>query len=79
MGGIADSMTYHSLVDLKFRKGLTTHDLVRRYPASLRQINEIALMDIPDKILEELIKEEATLARLKQLKKRYSNFLSSEI
>lgn len=68
-------MTYQKLVDLKFKKGLTTHDLVRRYPANVRQISEIALMDVPDHILKEVLTEEEAFSRLKRLKKRYSKFL----
>ena len=71
-------MTYQKLVDLKYRKGLTTHDLVRRFPANLHQISEVALMDIPDHVLREVVKEEEALARLIWLKKRYSKFLSEE-
>ena len=68
-------MTYRKLFDLKFKKGLTTHDLVRRFPENLDQISEIALMDVPEEILREVVKEEDALMRLMRLKRLYSKFL----
>ena len=64
-------MTYRKLFDLKYKQGLTTHDLVRRFPANLQQISEIALMDIPENVLREIITEEEALTRLIKLKRRY--------
>ncbi len=71
-------MTYRKLVDLKYKKGVSTHDLVRRFPANLQEISEVALMDVPNAILREVLTEEGALNRLIKLKKRYSRFLSEQ-
>lgn len=71
-------MTYQKLVNLKYKKGVSTYDLVRRFPESLQQISEIALMDVPDDILREVVMEEDALAQLIKLKRRFSKFLPNQ-
>lgn len=68
-------MTYSKLVTLKYKLGFSTHDLLKRFPGSLHQISEVALMDVPNDVLREVIKEEEALLRLMQLKKRFLKFL----
>jgi len=63
-------MTYQRLYDLKFRKGVSTYELMRRYPRHIKRVSEVALLDIPDATLREIIREEKTLCRLMRLKRR---------
>ena len=69
-------MTYQKLFYLKYKKGLSTYDLVRRYPAEVGQVSEVAMLDIPEEILREILAEKAMFQRLMRLKKRYLKFLS---
>ncbi|MDD5216764.1 MAG: hypothetical protein PHN49_00950 [Candidatus Omnitrophica bacterium] len=64
-------MKYEDLFDLKYNKGLSTYELVRRFPEDLRQVNEVALLDIPEATLEEVLQEKLVLKRLKKLKKKF--------
>lgn len=68
-------MTYKRLFYLKYKKGLTTNDLVSQYPAEINRVSEVALLDIPEEILQGILREEKTFQRLMRLKKRYSKFL----
>ena len=63
-------MTYQKIFDLKFKKGLSTYELVRLYPNEVERVSEVALLDIPEEILREVVTEEKDLYRLIQLKRR---------
>ena len=63
-------MTYQELFDLKFKMGLSTYELVRRFPDEIERVSEVALLDLPEATLREIIREEEALARLIKLKKR---------
>ncbi len=69
-------MTYQKLFYLKYKKGLSTYDLVRRFPSDVGQVSEVAMLDISEEILKEIVAEKATFQRLMRLKKRYLKFLS---
>ena len=62
-------MTYEELYDLKYRKGLSTYELVRRFPEDTRRISEVALLEVPESTLREIIAEQETLHHLMALKK----------
>lgn len=64
-------MTYQKLFYLKFKKGVSTYELVRRYPDEIERVSEVALLDLPDSTLREIIREEKALRRLMRLKKRF--------
>lgn len=64
-------MTYQELFDLKFKKGLSTYELVRRYPEEIERVNEVALLDVPEATLREIIREEKILTRLMRLKRKF--------
>ena len=68
-------MTYERLFYLKFKKGLSTYDLVQQYPEAIARVSEVALLDVPEGTLKEIVKEEKALNRLMALKKRLSRFL----
>ncbi len=64
-------MTYQELFDLKFKKGLSTYESVRRYPEEIERVNEVALLDVPEATLREIIREEKILTRLMRLKRKF--------
>jgi hypothetical protein len=61
---------YERLFDLKYRQGISTHELARLFPRHIDRINEVALLDIPEDTLKELVPEKRTLERLISLKKQ---------
>lgn len=65
-------MTYERLYELKFRQGFSTYELMKRYPKHIKRVSEVALLDIPEDTLREIIREEKTLCRLIKLKRRLS-------
>lgn len=67
-------MSYEKLFYLKYKKGISTYELLRRFPESLDQVADVALMDVPETTLKEIIPDERDLVRLMQLKKRFSSF-----
>ncbi len=67
-------MSYEKLFYLKYKKGVSTYELLWRFPESLNQVADVALMDVPENTLKEIIPDERDLVRLMQLKKRFSSF-----
>ncbi len=61
---------YEKLLDLKYRKGISTCDLLHRFPNQIERVNEVALLDISRKDLREMIPEKDILDRLMSLKRR---------
>ncbi|MBU9889225.1 MAG: hypothetical protein KTQ49_05095 [Candidatus Omnitrophica bacterium] len=61
---------YEKMYDLKYRKGISTIDLVHQFPKNMRHINEVALLDIPQKVLREVVVEKNVLEHLTALKQR---------
>jgi len=61
---------YEKLFDLKYRQGVPTCDLVHRFPSHIERVNEVALLDIPEKVLREVVPEKDIFERLMNLKKR---------
>lgn len=72
-------MTYKTLFDLKFKKGLSTYDLLRKFPSELQQVTEVAMLDIPESILKEIVNEEVAFKKLMKLKKQLMRFLGDSI
>jgi len=62
---------YEKLFDLKYRQGVPTYELAHRFPEHIDRVNEVALMDIPESILKELVSEKRILERLISLKKQF--------
>ena len=69
-----ERMTYKRLFYLKFKKGLSTYELVRRFPDEIERVSQIALLDIPDATLREILDKKETYRRMKRLKKRFLRF-----
>jgi hypothetical protein len=63
-------MTHKELYRLKLNGGISTFQLMQLYPKDLKTVSEVALMDIPEEILKEILLEEKDLQRLLQLKKK---------
>lgn len=70
-------MTYKTLFDLKFRKGFSTYDLLKKFPGELQQVSEVAMLDIPEAILREIVDEEEELRKLIRLKKQLTRYLGN--
>lgn len=62
---------YEKLFDLKYRQGISTCDLAHRFPSHIERVNEVALLDIPKKVLREVVSEKEVLERLMNLKKQF--------
>jgi hypothetical protein len=62
---------YEKLFDLKYRKGVPTCELAQRFPGHIDRVNEVALLDIPEDTLKELVPEKRLLERLIGLKKQF--------
>ena len=64
-------MTYQKLFYLKFIKGLSTYELVRRFPDEIERVSEVALLDLPEATLREIIWKEKDFLRLMRLKRKF--------
>jgi hypothetical protein len=62
---------YEKLFDLKYRQGVPTYELVHRFPEHADRVTEVALLDIPENTLKELVSEKRLLERLISLKKQF--------
>ncbi len=70
-------MTYQKLLYLKYKIGVSTYELVQRFPEQIDRVSEIAMLDIPEEILKEILKEEKAYNKLIRLKRRFANFFRS--
>ena len=64
-------MNYRTLVNLKFGEGISTYELARKFPEAISRVNEVALLDVPDRVLREILKEEKLYARVMRLKRKF--------
>ena len=64
-------MTYRELFDLKFKKGVSTYELVRRFPREIERVSEVALLDVPEATLRSILPNRKELERLIKLKKKF--------
>lgn len=62
------------IMDLKYRKGVATCELVRLFPENTSSVSEIALLEIPEKTLRRVVREKHLLQRLLALKKQLPKF-----
>ncbi len=62
---------YEKLFDLKYRQGVSTCDLAHRFPGHIERVSEVALLDIPKKVLRKVVSEKDVLDRLMSLKKQF--------
>ena len=66
---------YETLFDLKYRQGVPTYELVHRFPDHIDRVNEVALLDIPENTLREVVPEKKILERLISLKKQLQGLI----
>jgi hypothetical protein len=62
---------YEKLFDLKYKQGVPTYELTHRFPEYVDRIHEVALLDIPENTLKELIREKKILDRVVSLKRQF--------
>jgi hypothetical protein len=61
---------YEKLFDLKYRQGVPTYELAHRFPGHIDRVSEVALLDIPESTLREVVQEKELFERLMCLKKQ---------
>lgn len=64
-------MTYQEIFDLKFKKGYSTNQLLRRFPEDNGKVTEIALLQLPEQTLKKMVAEKESLIRILFLKRRF--------
>ena len=64
-------MTYREIFELKFKKGLSTYELVRKFPAEIERVSKVALLDVPPNMLRKVLPAEKDFCDLMALKKTY--------
>jgi len=62
---------YEKLFDLKYRQGIPTYELAQRFPQHIDRVSEVALLDIPEHTLREVVQERKMFERLISLKKYF--------
>jgi hypothetical protein len=62
-------MTYEQIYQLRFRERVPTFELTRRFPREARKIAKVALLQLPRRVLRDLIKQEKEFRELMELKK----------
>lgn len=66
-------MKVQELLYLKFQRRVSTLDLLRRYPREKRQIRELALLDVDEAALRQILGRRKTLRRLARLRRRLAH------
>ena len=64
-------MTYEKLFDLKYRKRMSTYQLVCRFPKEVKRVSEVALLEVSESTLREVLPEKKAFERLMELKKKF--------
>ena len=63
-------MTYQRLFNLKYRQGVSTYELIQRFPNDAERVRDVALLDVPEATLKEIIRDETIVKRLIRLKRQ---------
>ncbi|MDP3920000.1 MAG: hypothetical protein Q8R76_04240 [Candidatus Omnitrophota bacterium] len=63
-------MTYERLFNLKYKQGVSTYELIQRFPNDAERVREVALLDVPEATLKEIIRDEKIISRLIRLKRQ---------
>lgn len=64
-------MTYRKIFDLKYKRKVPTLKLHQDFPQDQEKISEIALLELSEKTLSRLVRDEKKLERVLNLKKKY--------
>lgn len=70
-------MTYEDLFQLKFKEGLSTYTLAKRFPRDILRVSEIALLEVPEATLKQVLKERKLYNKLLRLKRKFRRKLTS--
>ena len=62
---------YEELIDLKYRQGVLTIKLMKRFPERRKYINEVALLGVPERTLRKVIREKKLVEKLMDIKKKF--------
>ena len=62
---------YKTLFYLKYKRGISTYELVRKFPEEISRVSEVALLDVPETVLRDILKEEKLYERLMRLKRKF--------
>lgn len=63
-------MTYRKLIELKFKKGYSTLELIRRFPKEAKKVTEVALLQVPRPLLKKMTSEGVVPWELLNLKRK---------
>ena len=69
-------MTYKRLLFLKYKKGVSTQELLKRYPSEIARVTEVALLDLPETTLRELLTESDDFEHVMSLKQQFATYLN---
>lgn len=61
-------MTYKKLYEMKFRMGIPTIELEKKFPKDRDKISKLALMELPLSLLRSVLNDERKLMSLLELK-----------
>nr|CAX68942.1 hypothetical protein JG2_0170 [uncultured bacterium] len=64
-------MTYEEIFNLKFREGLPTHIMEKRYPKDKLKITRVALSELPEESLRTVIRKDCELEKILYLKRYF--------
>jgi hypothetical protein len=64
-------MTYEAIFNLKYRKKMSTYELVCRFPKEIKRVSEVALLEVPESTLRQVLPEKKSFERLMGLKKKF--------
>ena len=67
------TVTYRAIFNLKFKKGVSTSELIQRFPKEAAKVREIALLQIPTPLLKKVVPEEHLLEKVLLLKRKFSD------
>jgi hypothetical protein len=69
---------YEKLFDLKYRQGVSTYELAQRFPEHIDRVHEVALLEVPENTLKEVIPEKRILERLISLKNQFQGMARAQ-
>lgn len=62
-------MTYQTLFKLKFEQKVPTLELEKKFPRDKEKISRLALLELPTKVLKNVVRDEKELIHLQSLKR----------
>ena len=62
-------MTYRKIFDLKFKKKISTLELQKTFPEECHKVSQVALAELPAKMLKQILRDGEKLEQILLLKK----------